>query len=171
MCSSETSKLIVCVLYCPPTAPVADFKACLESVHEFSTGKDDYDICLLGDFNFPNISWEAGITSSVTPSTELFEDFMSDHLLSQYVLQPTRNGSVLDLFLTNSAALVTHIDVSATELSDHDMVEVYLSYNPCHPNINIPPSFEAVSFRLLDFNKADFDNINANPIYILGYTS
>ena len=46
MCSSETSKLIVCVLYRPPTAPVADFKACLESVHEFSTGKDNYDICL-----------------------------------------------------------------------------------------------------------------------------
>ena len=78
MCSSEPSKLIVCVLYRPPLAPIEDFKACLESIHEYSAGKDDYDLCLLGDFNFPNISWETGITTSANPSTELFENFMAE---------------------------------------------------------------------------------------------
>ena len=162
MCSSEPSKLIVCVLYRPPLAPIEDFKACLESIHEYSAGKDDYDLCLLGDFNFPNISWETGITTSANPSTELFENFMAEHLFSQYVLQPTRNDNTLDLFLTTSAALVTHVDVSATELSDHDMVEIYLSYNPCHPNVNVPPSFEGASFRSLDFEKADFQGIDSD---------
>ena len=161
MCSSEPSKLIICVLYRPPTAPVADFKACLESVHEYSAGKDDWDICLLGDFNLPTISWNTGVTVSPNPSTELFENFMAEHLFSQYVLQPTRNGNTLDLFLTTSAALVTHVDVSATELSDHNMVEIFLSYNPCHPNVNVPPSFQEASFRSMDFSKADFTGINA----------
>ena len=86
---------------------------------------------------------------------------MAEHLFSQYVLQPTRNGNTLDLFLTTSAALVTHVDVSATELSDHDMVEIFLSYNPCHPNVNVPPSFQEASFRSMDFSKADFIGINA----------
>ena len=162
MCSSEPSKLIICVLYRPPSAPLADFKACLEALHEYTKGKDNFDVCLLGDFNFPNISWETRTTTSPNLSTELFENFMAEHLFSQYVLQPTRNGNTLDLFLTTSAALVTHVDVSATDLSDHNMVEVYLSYNPCHPNVNVPPSFEGASFRSLDFNRADFPRINTD---------
>lgn len=142
MCSSEPSKLIICVLNRPPSAPIVDFKACLESVDEYSAGKDDWDICLIGDLNFPNIAWEIGVTLSPNPFTELFENFMTEHLFSQYVLQPTRNGITLDQFLTTSAALVTHVDVSATELLDHHMVEIFLSYNPCQPNVSVPPSFQ-----------------------------
>ena len=88
---SETSKLIICVLYWPPSAPLADFQACSNAVHEFIEGKDDFDTCILGDFNFPNISWDPTLVSSSSPSTELFEIFMNDHLyLSQNILKPTR---------------------------------------------------------------------------------
>ena len=162
MCSSEPSKLIICVLYRAPSASLADFKACLDSVREFSLGKDDYDTCLLGDFNLPNISWDDGASTVANLSSELFEDFMAEQLFSQYVLQPTRDSNILDLFLTNSAALVTHVDVSATKLSDHNMVEIFLSYNPCHPNVNVPPPFQEAFFRSLDFAKAEFASINSN---------
>jgi len=161
MCTSEPSKLIICVLYRPPSAPLADFQACLNAVHDYTEGKDDFDICFLGDFNFPNISWETNLVNTPNPSTELFENFMNDHLFSQYILQPTRMENTLDLFLTNSSSLVTHVDVRPTKISDHNMVEIFLSYNPCHPNISVPPLFEAASFRGLDFNKANFDGIRS----------
>ena len=162
MCTSGPSKLIICVLYRPPSAPIADFKACLEAVHEYTSGIDDHDICLLGDFNFPNLKWDPLLATSANPSTDLFQNFMADHLFSQYILQPTRQGNTLDLFLTNSPSLITHVDVESTRLSDHDLVEIYLSYNPCHPNVNTAPSFEAASFRSLDFMKADFTCMNAD---------
>ena len=90
MCTSEPSKLIICVLYRPPSAPLSDFQSCLKAVHEYTEGKDDFDICFLGDFNFPNISWDPNHVSAPSSSTELFENFMNDHLFSQYILQPTR---------------------------------------------------------------------------------
>ena len=160
MCTSEPSKLIICVLYRPPSAPLSDFQACLKAVHEYTEGKDDFDICFLGDFNFPNISWDPNHVSAPSPSTELFENFMNDHLFSQYILQPTRMDNTLDLFLTNSSSLVTHVDVRPTKVSDHNLIEIFLSYNPCQPNIHVPPLFEPASYRRLDFNKADFDSIS-----------
>ena len=160
MCTSETSKLIICLLCRPPSAPLVDFQACLDAVHEYTDGKDDFDTCFLGDFNFPNVSWDPTLVSSPSSSTEALESFMNDHLFSQYILQPTRMDNTLDLFMTNSSSLVTHVDVRPTRMSDHNLVEIFLSYNPCHPNINLPPQFEAASFRSLDFNKADFDSIN-----------
>ena len=84
---------------------------------------------------------------------------MNDRLFSQYVLQPTRMDNTLDLFLTNCSSLVNHVDVRPTSISDHNLVEIFLSYNPCQLNMSVPPLFEAVSFRSLDFNKADFDGI------------
>ena len=160
MCTSEPSKLIICVLYRPPSAPIADFRACLESVHEYTHGRDDYEVCLLGDFNFPNMTWDPQMVTSSNPSTDAFEQFMGEQFLSQYILQPTRQNNILDLFLAKSAALVTHVNVSLTKLSDHNLVEVYMSYNPCQPNVNEPPIFEAASFRSLDYSKADFDSIS-----------
>ena len=160
MCTSEPAKIIICVLYRPPSAPLTDFKACLDAVHEYTNGKEDFDTCFLGDFNFPSFSWDPPIVGTPGPSTELLENFMNNHLYSQYILQPTRNKNILDLFMTNSASLVTHVDVKPTRMSDHDLVEIFLSYNPCQPNINLPPLFEAASFRGLDFNKADFTSIS-----------
>ena len=62
-------------------------------------------------------------------STQLFEQFMAEHLFSQYVLQPTGDSNTVDLFLTTSAALVTHVDATTLDLLDRnrirEMVEVY----------------------------------------------
>ena len=36
MCTSEPAKIIICVLYRSPSAPLTDFKACLDAVHEYT---------------------------------------------------------------------------------------------------------------------------------------
>ena len=160
LCTSDPSKVIISLLYRPPNAPHASFQACLDKVRQYLVGHDDYDVCFLGDYNFPNIQWDPVTTTFSTESSSALLDFMSEHLLSQYVLQPTRKDKVLDLFITNSPSLVTHVSTSDTKLSDYRLVEIFLSYNLCQPNIASPPSFETNSFRSLDFTKGDFVKIN-----------
>ena len=160
LCTCESSKLILCVIYRPPKASIEKFKACLEQVHQYTEGCDDYDVCFLGDFNFPDISWDPVIINSSDASSELLLDFMADHLFSQYILQPTRQNNILELFFTGSASLVSHVSTSKTKLSDHNLVEIFLSYNPCQPSYSSPPDFNSPSFRSLDFNKANFEEIN-----------
>ena len=160
LCTSDPSKVIISLLYRPPNAPHASFQACLDKVRQYLVGHDDYDVCFLGDYNFPYIQWGPVTTTFSTESSSALLDFMSEHLLSQYVLQPTRKDKVLDLFITNSPSLVTHVSTSDTKLSDHRLVEIFLSYNLCQPNIASPPSFETNSFRSLDFTKGDFVKIN-----------
>ena len=113
-----------------------------------------------GDFNFPDISWDPVNVNSPDTSSELLLEFMSDHLVSQYILQPTRQNNILELFITGSFSLVTHATTSETKLSDHSLVEIFLSFNPCQPYHSSPPEFNSSTFRSLDFNKANFEDIN-----------
>ena len=47
-------------------------------------------------------------------------------------------------------------------MSDHRIADIMLSYNPCNPSTPSPPDFNDVSFRCFDFNRTDFDSLNAN---------
>jgi hypothetical protein len=58
LCTCETSKMVICVIYRPPDATLHSFQSCLKFVHEYTDGLDDYDVCFLGDFNFPNVDWD-----------------------------------------------------------------------------------------------------------------
>ena len=165
LCKCETAKMIICVLYRPPDAPMASFKACLEYMADYLSGHESYETCLLGDYNFPMIDWKSGVilsgTSSATnQSAVLLFDFMADNFLSQYILEPTRLNNCLDLFLSNTPNLVTHVSVTDTPLSDHKLLEIFLSHNPCRSDPSVPPDFSVSSFRSLDFYKADYDKIN-----------
>ena len=47
-------------------------------------------------------------------------------------------------------------------MSDHRIADIMLSYNPCNPSTPSPPEFNDLSFRCFDFNRTDFDSLNAN---------
>ncbi|XP_063688434.1 uncharacterized protein LOC134821660 [Bolinopsis microptera] len=166
MCTSESEKSIICVLYRPPDCPVPSFKSCLDFIDQYiASGDGEYRLSLLGDFNIPLIGWSTnsilpGGSSCSTYSAALLLDFMSENLCTQHVLEPTRLRNVLDLYISNSEDLVSHVSISDTPLSDHRRVEIFLSYNPCSPTHSDPPDFIDSSFRSLDFNKADFSSIN-----------
>ena len=167
ICKCETSRMIICILYRPPEAPLASFKPVLETISSYISGHDNYDLCLLGDFNFPCIDWNTlsiipGATSITIQCMETFFDFMADHLLSQYILEPTRKDNILDLCLSNSPNLISHVSTCDTAMSDHRITDIMLSYNPCNPSTPSPPDFNDVSFRCFDFNRTDFDSLNAN---------
>ena len=71
------------------------------------------------------------------------------------VTVPTREQNVLDLVLCDNNRLVIVSDVIAalTDISDHDMVSVLLSFN--HGNMDAT-YLDEYNFRSLDFNQADF---------------
>ena len=162
----ETIKMIICVLYRPPNSSNASLKSCLEFINSSLNEDDDsFELCLMGDFNFPNVDWEScvalpGASLSNRLSFDILYEFIGEHMLSQYITKSTRGENCLDLFFTNSPNLVAHIDTSDTPMSDHRLVDIYFSHNPCQPIHQKPPDFDE-SFRGLDFSKADYDKINS----------
>ena len=166
ICTSELQKTLLCVLYRPPECPVLSFRNCLTFIDEYiSMYYEDYQLSLFGDFNLPNICWSLntihpGGSSCSTESSHLLLDFMSENLCTQVILQPTRADNILDLYISNSEDLVSHVSVSDTVFSDHRLVEIILSYNPCSFVLSSPPDFFNSPCRSLDFHKADFNSIN-----------
>ena len=166
ICTSELQKTLLCVLYRPPECPVLSFRNCLTFIDEYiSMYYEDYQLSLFGDFNLPNICWSLntihpGSSSCSTESSHLLLDFMSENLCTQVILQPTRADNILDLYISNSEDLVSHVSVSDTVFSDHRLVEIILSYNPCSFVPSSPPDFFNSPFRSLNFHKADFNSIN-----------
>ena len=153
LCKCETAE--ICVIYRPPDAPTSSFKACLEFITYYISDHESYETFLLGDFNFPMIDWNSGVilsgSSSAINQSAVFLDFMADNLLRQYILEPTRLNNCLDLCLSNAPSLVTHVSVTDTPLSDHKLLEIFLSHDPCRPDPSVLPNFSVSSFRSLDF--------------------
>ena len=56
--------------------------------------------------------------------------------------------------------MFTHVSCSSTPLSDREFVEIYWSYNPCNLIRSSPPDFLLSTFRSLDFQKADYTQLN-----------
>ena len=108
---------------------------------------DSYDIMMTGDYNLPLIDWQTncvqpGGTQEIQQSAQKFLAFLSDHLLSQYVMCPTRGNNVLDLFITNNDRVVTNVECKTTTMSDHNVVDVMLACNPLGQEKSAVPNFD-----------------------------
>ena len=159
--------MIIAVIYRPPKAPASSMQSCLDFIRRYINGhSDDYEVCITGDFNIPDVDWESltiipgSSSTSDNDSAQKVLDFMADNLHSQFIRQPTRGDNTLDLFVTNSSSLVSHVVVKDTPLSDHGLVEVFLSHNPCQPQKAVLPDFSSSSFRSINFKNADYESIN-----------
>ncbi|KAL5268247.1 hypothetical protein ACHWQZ_G002197 [Mnemiopsis leidyi] len=163
-----SAKLCVAVAYRPPDASAASFSKmmdCFARVIE-NCKPSDYDLFVTGDFNLPQIDWDtyqirSGGTSESNSAAKCLLNFMSTHLLSQMVTEPTRGKSILDLIMCNNDRLISDVSCEGTELSDHSMVKALMSFNPGIWEKAQSSYLGEMSFRSLDFNRADFDVLNA----------
>ena len=162
-CKFGMAKTLVFVLYRPPDASEESFSSAMNflmsCIQEFD---DSFQLCVLGDFNFPNMDWtngDIGLTSGVSSLRRLL-DFQDKLLLNQYVSSPTRGSNVLDLFLTNNPFLVTNVSCQDTILSDHRLVDISVSENFSGRVEWGRNSKREDPFGSLDFSKADFDLLN-----------
>ena len=163
LCKIPSVKWVIGVLYRAPSAPTSSFKACLDTTEKYIQGLDDHVVTLMGDFNVPGILWDPPRTIAATPTTteEALLQFAEGTLMSQYVDGPTRGKNVLDLFFSNSSRLVADVQARDTEMSDHRIVEILLTYDPCLRQSKAgTPTFSENDFRSLDMKKADFEKIS-----------
>ena len=166
LCTCESQKSLICVLYRPPECPVSSFRSSLDFIEQYIAGADEeYQLSLFGDFNLPSIKWfnyslMSGGSACSIESTSLLLDFVSEYLCTQHVFDPTRYNNILDLYISNAENLVSHVSTVDTPLSDHRRVEIFLSYNPCSTVSSEPPDSAVSAFRSLDFQKADFSKIS-----------
>eukprot|EP00116_Pleurobrachia_bachei_P010881 sb/3471143/ len=113
----------------------------------------------MGDFNFPMIDWNnlsiGGRSAENTRSARDLLEFSENYFLQQIVDSPTRGHNILDLFLVNKVSLVGKVQVVGTELSDHDLVHVGLTFHPSRPQQRHRAKLEG--FRALDWHNGDYD--------------
>ena len=125
-------------------------------------GQNFTHVALLGDFNYPKISWrDHGPTTSSDAGDSpenLFLECIRDSFLFQHVDQPTRSRgsdtpSVLDLVFTNEAGMVSEISyLPPLDGSDHMML---LFDVHCYVEYNRPSNKFA-------FDKGDYDAMRAH---------
>ena len=171
ICTVKCINTKVAAVYRPPNTSVDSFENLLKFLHkELNSGDTDKftEFIILGDFNFPDIKWEGNRVYSKENSTNKSEtlllQFMENNLLSQYITQPTREKNILDLFLTNNPNLYLQSSSEKTSRpkSDHNIVSIQTTYdlnsNPKAFSDNV--QFTPHTFRSLNFQKADFDQLN-----------
>ena len=116
----------ICAFYHPPTSdlyPIEQLHLSLSNL--LNQSKTLPNILLMGDFNFPGITWNSGygqISTSTYGSrlNSLFLEIINDVGLEQFVHQATRQNNILDLVFS------THPNISNLNtvpgISDHDAI-------------------------------------------------
>ena len=165
VCTIKSINTKVAAIYRPPDTNTQSFENLLKFLHkELNSGNDDKftEFIVMGDLNLPEINWEGNRVNTTTNKSEsMFLEFMENNLLSQYITQPTRGRNTLDLFLTNNPNLFLQSSAEETTLSDHNIVSIQTTHDLNSRPKNHSPQFAPHTFRSLNFQKADFEEINS----------
>ena len=85
---------------------------------------------LMGDLNYNGLSWSsrADDTGGVpTVESRLFQECTEDNFFTQHVLEPTRDGNILDCVLSSHPDLVSNVQViHCLKNSDHNLNDVHM---------------------------------------------
>lgn len=155
--SVNYKKVVIGCCYRAPSSAVTFSDSMYDCLSQISTRFPDAPILLVGDFNFPNISW-SGTCPLINPTSaesKRFVDICADFSLLQVVTSPTRvtdtTSSLLDLVLTSSSDIISQVTHSPG-LSDHDVL---------HFTISLSISLSHNSLKTIrDYKKANFTAIN-----------
>lgn len=104
-------ELRLCAYYHPKTSDeLTAFERSIQSACRYNS-----QILIGGDFNLPGWNWK---DKSLKPGTQHptnhyhLTEILDDHGLTQMVEVPTRNNSILDLFITNMPNNVQKVDTT-----------------------------------------------------------
>ena len=169
ICTIPSMGAVVSSIYRPPDTTCEEFTPLLQFLDSYlvdSLNDKISDLLFLGDLNFPGIDWSQLTYSRTTKdhnaSCEKMLDFVADHLMTQCIDKPTRGDNILDVLLTNNERTIGCTKSTETCLSDHNLVEITLRYNPgkgFKPRIG--PVWDPTTYRGRDLETASFDCIRA----------
>ena len=136
----ENLNLVNIVIYRPPKTLSKDFEIIMNKTKKLLSEMEikEPTIIITGDFNFPFIKWKRGTSNACdwkdkTDTYGKIDDqkqfktlmkVMDEGGLTQVVEEPTRKGNTLDLVFTNYPEMFTQIDVTKTNMSDHNIIEL-----------------------------------------------
>uniref|UniRef100_A0A914PZZ3 Reverse transcriptase domain-containing protein n=1 Tax=Panagrolaimus davidi TaxID=227884 RepID=A0A914PZZ3_9BILA len=104
---------------------------------------------LLGDFNYPHISWDSDLSTQSGDASPLI-DFMLEKQLHQHVKEPTRKNNILDLILSSDPQSVMDIQIN-DPIGDHNVI--YFKTSNEYDSINEKHDYK-------DFKNGDYDGLN-----------
>ena len=114
----------------PDSYPIEQLSVSLTRLNNSNTPPN---IVLMGDFNFPSITWHNGYGNIATTPTygnalnNMFLDVINDNSLEQFVHLPTRLENTLDLVFCTYPKIVNISTVPG--ISDHDTLTFHLDIN------------------------------------------
>ena len=128
------------VVYRPPDANINSFTKILEKVREIlsKVKAPEPTVLLSGDFNFSFIKWireehggcrweekvRSGATRDGKKQLEKLNEEVDRFNLVQIIEEPTREENTLDLVFTNEVSLITQVEISKTDMSDHNRIKL-----------------------------------------------
>lgn len=147
--TSPSSKHLLGVCYRPPDSPQSFVSDLHDNLTEAKAKFPKASICLLGDFNFPEIDWPS--LSSRTRDGTNFVQLTLDFSLVQLVEKPTRGNNKLDLVFSSVPDNISPISYS-DGFSDHELLNFTISMPSC--------ARAQTHKRIFDYNRADYNAIN-----------
>ena len=151
--TGNSGKVLVAVIYRPPNANTNWIDDFVRLLNERSYDK----LILLGDFNFPAITWidGSGFCDSSDSALFMFCQCLCNNNVFQLIEYPTRLNSCLDLLLSTIVERIINIQISDSEdlgvPSDHKAItfDVNLSIRTSNKNQQ----------EMFNFKKADFEGL------------
>lgn len=140
------------VVYRPPSFSRENNECLLSALDWLGNGCARF--CVMGDFNMPLFDWD----QFLYPENFLynsFANFICTHGLTQFVQEPTRGDSILDLLLCSDVLCVDDVDsLPPIANSDHSSIAFRLS-------ISLPdePVHGGDTASRRNFAKADWDSL------------
>ena len=154
---SDNLRIIVC--YNPP--PHSD----INYVHDLCLCLDEllhvnYSAIILGDFNFPLISWDKVVLAPESREYAFYECCMNNGL-SQLINQPTyiNSSNILDLLLTNDPESIYDVSVSEPfSTSDYAITIMY--------EMHFQTSRTNRLSKSVDYKNSKYDVLNQYPLAV-----
>ena len=136
----EKLNILNIVIYRPPDTHSTEFASVMDKIRKLLSkmASPEPSVIITGDFNFPFIEWKRGDLNACKWRMKIYNnakedekkqfhklmDIMDSYHLVQTIQEPTRKENTLDLVFTNNTSLFKQIEVTKTNLSDHDIVEI-----------------------------------------------
>lgn len=155
-CKSPKTAIILC--YRPPNTDksvfIQDVDVTLAKVAERFK-----HICVLGDFNFPNIRW-SGTYANLSSVDMSFIETMDSYSLDQLNSVPsTVHGNILDLVFTNNCELYSSVRAYDSVLHDNDPI-FKTDHTILYFDVNIDPKCNNSSRRCsFNYKKTDYTEV------------
>ena len=144
---------LICSFYRPPSSGVAPLHDLQNSLDQIKSKNSS--VIIAGDFNCGDIDWPLGLVkpgASERAANSRLIDLISENSLTDVQTNPTRQGRVLDICLTNNTSLIKSVSV-IPGLSDHD--GMFVVDSEISPVFNRPMPCKTLLFKKADWKSID----------------